>query len=225
MRLYVGDDILDFSDDELNDRYIDEGLEAKVYDYGDEVLKIYKDYCPKVRLSHNDALRLSALDTNRVLLPRKIIHNDNGDFIGYTTKRIHGVFKRNVLRKDITDFVDELDLIYDDLKMLSDINYNIADFTMKNVVYDGGLYFVDPGSFMQTRIDDDRFKYSVNTWTLNEFLLNEVFHMVMLTKKQRNSFEDNFDRSDYIGDYIRCDIEEKENVRQYVRRIAKVNQR
>ena len=117
MRLYVGNELIELSDEELDFRYIDEGLEAKVYDYGDEVLKIYKDYCPKRRLSEEDAFRLSALDTNRVLLPRKMIYDDKGKFVGYTTERIFGVFKRNLLKKNIDDFVGEIDLINEDLRI------------------------------------------------------------------------------------------------------------
>ena len=221
MRLYGGKELVDISQEELDFRDIDEGQEAKVYDYGSEVLNIYKDYCPKQRLSEDDAIRLSEMNTDRILLPRRIIYNDNLEFVGYTTKHINGVFKRNILKKNIKGFVDEVDLLYGDLKKLADINYNIADLTMKNIVYDGGLYFVDPGSFTQTGDYGDRFKYKVNTWTLNDFLLNDLFHMVMLTRGQRTEFNNNFDINDYIGDFIRCSMQEEENVRQYIKHMSK----
>lgn len=223
MKFFVGDEGIDLTQEELDYRYLDEGKEAKIYEYGDEVLKLYKDYCPKMRLSEKDAFSLSQIGTEKVLLPKRIIHDEDGKFLGYTTKRIYGSSKLCIPKMKMKKLVDELDIIMTDLKILADNHYDVADFTLNNVVYDGGLYFVDPGSFMQVKNFDDRFKYSSNMATLNEFMLDDFFYLVLLSKKYRNKFDDNFDRADYIGDYIRCSMNENENVRQYVKRMSKVN--
>lgn len=221
MKLFVGDEKIELTEDELNNRYLDEGKEAKIYDYGSEVLKIYKDYCPKSRLSEDDSFFLSQIKTGRVLLPKRLIHDENGKFLGYTTERVYGLSKLRLPKMRMKKLVDELDVVMTDLKVLADNNYSVADFTLNNVVYDGGLYFVDPGSFMKVDDFEERFKYSSNMGTLNEFMLDDFFYLVLLSRKHRNIFDNNFDRADYIADDIRCSMNDNETVRRYVKRMSK----
>ena len=149
--------------------------------------------------------------------------NENGKFSGYTTERIYGLSKLIIPKMKIEKLVDELDIVITDLKVLADNNYDVADFTLNNVVYNGRLYFVDPGSFMHVGDYGERFKYNSNICTLNDFMLDDFFYLVLLSKKYRKKFNDNFDRADYITDYIRCSMKENETVRQYVKRMSKVN--
>lgn len=51
------------------DKKIGEGQEVDAYVVGDQVVKFYKPYCKKTRLSLNAVERLKKISTSRILLP------------------------------------------------------------------------------------------------------------------------------------------------------------
>lgn len=44
MKLYIEDKLHEFTEEQLNYMYLDEGNEAVIYRKGNQVLKVYKDY-------------------------------------------------------------------------------------------------------------------------------------------------------------------------------------
>ena len=133
MRILVGDEILNLSYINLAKMYLGRGCEAKVYKYKDEALKIYRPHCIKLRLEEDRALELTRIDTERILLPRKLIYDcDTGTFIGYTTRFI---YKTKITSKDRSNinYCETVCLLLNK----STINYHyysysVWDFLIKN---------------------------------------------------------------------------------------------
>lgn len=78
-----------------NLRYIGEGKEGKVYQYFKEAIKIYCRERLKNRLSLEEASYLSIIPTKYILLPKRMIKNDDQEFCGYTTIYKEDQFKEN----------------------------------------------------------------------------------------------------------------------------------
>lgn len=223
MRLLIDDEFVEFSDADLAWLYLSCGNESKVYKYGDEVLKLYNTNCQKLRLDEATAVKLSSIHTYRLLLPRRIIRDaDSGVFLGYTTSFIKRASTTGIIRMKMFDFMCELDLINEDVKVLNSHNVEVEDFNLSNTAYDGGIHLVDPGSYVirenPTLI---RFLRGNNAKVLNEYVKNDIFGMAKLSAPQLRRVGNMFDEYDYIGDMIRATAKEEESVRQYVKRMAR----
>lgn len=224
MRVYLGDDLLEFSDDELEWMYVSEGEDARVYQYRGEALKIYKDdYCRPFRLTEDAAIRLSTIHTNRVLLPKRMIRNaDDGNFCGYTTPFIKRATTTGIIKMQMLKFMNEVDLLRDEVFRLADHYVDVADFDLKNTAYDGRIYLVDPGSYcIRTTPNLQRYVHSNNLLALNNYVKKEIFGIVNLTGVQRDFLDVIFPDGDYIGDVLRETALEHETVRQYVKRMTR----
>lgn len=224
MRILVDDKLLEFSDDNLAWMYIDQGDEAEVYQYRDEALKIYKPgSCDKLRLSEEEAKELMGIDTNRLLLPRKLIRDaDSGEFIGYTTPFITKATTTGIIRMKMINFIDEMDIIQNDIMTLTNNYVEVADFGVDNTIYNGKIYLVDPGSYrIRTVPSLMRFVRSNNSFSLNTYVKNELFAMAKLTKKEKTILDDVFSDYDSISDVMKETAIENESVRQYVKRMTR----
>ena len=89
MKYYIGNKVYDFSEEELDRYYLDEGTEATCYKMGDTVLKIHHDYPNRDILSEDNCKRLSRIETDRILLPKDIVYDEDGKYLGYTVKYIN----------------------------------------------------------------------------------------------------------------------------------------
>lgn len=223
MRLLIDDEFLEFTDADMAWLYLGSGNESRVYKYGDEVLKIYNRDCGKVRLDQETASKLSKIYTHRLLLPKRIIRDaDNGEFLGYTTSFIKRAATTGIIRMKMFDFLCELDLIREDIKILNSNNVEVEDFNLDNTAYDGRIYLVDPGSYVIRKSPEMvRFLRGNNSKVLNDYVKNDIFSMAKLPVVKQRSVAMMFDDYDYIGDMIREDAKDNESVRQYVKRMAR----
>ena len=223
MRILVDNELLEFTDDELAWLYMGAGNESLFYQYRDEALKIYNFRCTKYRLVEEDALKLKEIATKRILLPSRIIRNpDNGEFVGYTTKLIKKASITGIIRMKMGEFMSELDILRSDAMLLADHNVDLEDFNLNNTAYNGKIYFVDPGSYaIKTNPEAIRFVRSNNSFALNTYVEEDVFGMVNLTKAEKRRLSEKCTGFEYIGDFLRETADEKESVRQYVKRMAR----
>lgn len=222
LKIYFDDELLEFNEEELDYMYIDEGAEAIVYKYGNDALKVYRDIRCR-RLSEKDTLSLCALSTKRILLPEKAIYGvEPKIFKGYSTPFIYAYPNVRVMDMKVNDFVGELDVIREDLVELSHNGVEVDDWHVGNMLYDGRkIYMCDPGAM--TLSDRVRFNCSMgnNVYTLNRFIMDDVFPLARLSKNSKKNIETVFDDNEYIGWQIRETAEEKETVRQYVKRMTR----
>lgn len=224
MRILIDDELLKFSFIYLTRMYLGSGYEAKVYRYKDEALKIYKTYSVKFRLNEIDALKLSMMNTNRLLLPRRIIRNpDTGHFIGYTTKFLYSSKIGDILNMQMEHFMGELGLLRDDVISLGDYGVKVTDFNLRNTVYSDGIYLVDPGSYWVSdkNLSSD-FRETIkrnNLANLNWYVKSSLLKGVKLDCDLEDIVSEQPDRDIcYIGDVIGNSFMTGETVKEYIKR-------
>lgn len=184
------------------------GTEGRVYNYNDFALKVHWNKVnPRYCLDEKTAKLLLTIDTQRILLPRNTIYvknkNDKYLYKGYATKYINNIKPL----KDITTInslklLEELELLYEDCNILTQNNIILYDLDYEeNILYNGEIYFVDPGKYLTYEYDDLGI---INIKTLNSalsfhifFLQNNYEFMKHNTKEIINEYLGDFDESEY----------------------------
>ena len=127
------------------------GSEVIVYCDSDYVYKIFKnDY----RLKHKSAEELaylSSFNTSRILMPMSMLYS-NKILVGYKMRYIRS--KRDIFNDTIDNLLNELLIIREDIELLSDHGIRLIDINKSNIVYNGSLFFVDPGNYYINNIND-----------------------------------------------------------------------
>lgn len=222
MRILLGDKLLEFTDEELDYMYLDEGNESEVFRYHDSALKIYKEFCFKERLTEEDVLGLIGIPTKRILMPKEVIRDaDTLEFIGYSVPYIEKYPSRCIPRMKMNEFLDELDVIHSDVDTLSSRHIDIEDLHVDNILYNGKFFIGDPGSFELKKESSVGKIYRDNIYSLNRFVINEVFGLIGLSKNRKKILDEIFDDYYYIGDQMRCDVKPRDTVSAYVKRMTK----
>ena len=217
MNYYVGSRELKISKKELNDLYIDEGTEVEVFRFNNEVLKIYKPYCRKVRLDENSINTLKKINTKRFIMPSGVIKNESLELVGYSMPYIESYGLDKFSKMNISYLIDELDVIRKDLKILSKNKIDIEDINIGNVLVGDGIYFIDPGSFNITDCREN-ILYSLNKETVNKFVLKDILEKYSrLSKYDRKILEELIPVDDeYIGDLLFYDYKPNQSIKEYV---------
>lgn len=222
MKLLIGDKEVEFTKKQLDEMYIDEGNEAEVFRYQDEVLKIYKDHCKKLRLDDEEALELSHIPTKRVLLPRRLLRlPETFSFKGYTTKYIENLPVDIIPCIKMEHFLGELELLEDDMEILADREVNVCDLNLNNMLYDGSMYFCDPGSFTFVWGSKAGEIHRNNLSELNSFVLDKLFGLIRVSGHKREIYKSSYDRSECLSSQIRENTVSGETVKQYVKRVTR----
>lgn len=227
MRILVGDEILNLSYINLAKMYLGRGCEAKVYKYKDEALKIYRPHCIKLRLDEDSALELTRIDTERILLPRKLIYDcDTGAFIGYTTRFIYKTKIASIFDMEIGNLVSEVNLLRSEAVKLADSGVIITDFNINNTIFNNGIYLVDPGSYKSVNSNYSlgfrNFVRDRNVSTLNEYIEYDLFRALGLNGAQREMIGSllGTTRTDFANLDLNLDTDTlKEPVKQYIKRL------
>lgn len=223
MIMFIGNKKYKFSDLDLEYMYEAEGNEACVYRYKDKALKIYKDFSRKDRLSEKDVERLSKISTNRILLSVESIHNATNKFLGYVLKYIERYSHSLIPNVNMIKFLDELNLIYEDLCLLSNNHVDVEDFIMDNLLFDGNIYITDPGSYIfRDDVSVEKLKHE-NILKLNHFIVNELMtYNVSISKKNKEKLADHFlDSELFVGEVMKNEINSKDTVSSYVKRLVR----
>lgn len=222
LKIYFDGKLLEFDEDMLDYMYLDEGAEGIVYRYGNDVIKIYKNSCFRGRLKEDQCKTLSGITTRRVLLPRKVVYGEDEEtFIGYSMPFIYKYPCKRIMNMSIDRFVDEIDIISDDLQILADNGVEVDDWHSGNVLYNGNIYMGDPGGmvFRNGVYSDWSFKNS--RFVLNRFLKDDLFLYPMLTKREKKNIADRFDDFESYSEQIRDTMQSGETVKKYIKRMAR----
>ena len=102
MIIYINGERIELTKEQLDYLYLGEGQEGVTYIYKDKALKIYKSYSSINRLSEKEALYLSKIPTKRILMPIDLVYDENGNFIGYTTKFIQNYNRATIKQLPIS---------------------------------------------------------------------------------------------------------------------------
>ena len=214
-------------DNDLNELdkldYLGSGMEGMVYRYYDEAIKVYKTDCSKYILDVDTASRLSLIETSRILLPRRIVYSpEDGSFLGYTTKYIEKGPKSDVFRKNVNRFCDELDVLRDDITLLSNDKVLLEDLIIGNTVFNNGsIFLIDPGSYRFINGSEDDVLYS-NLWEFRDFIAYDLLGSVAYSRRRKELIKEIFLGYEMdVCDIMRETTTVGETVKQYVKRITK----
>ena len=189
------------------DKKIGEGKESTCYDYGDKVIKIFKENrtSPFKRISDEGLIKLSTLDLKHFNKPIDIIY-DNEKIIGYTEEKLK-IEDVNNLSLEVLEEIKEdiITLSYNGFK-LEDIFYNYTS--------DSNFKFFDLTSFSYVNSSKKElldFYYQKNIMTVNTFLVGllsfEAYKhgsSIEITKAfKANEFINNNLNDEYYGDYLK----------------------
>lgn len=222
LKIYFDGELLELDDETLDYMFIDDGAEGDVYRYGKDAIKIYKKHCCRSRLDEEQCRKLGTISTKRILLPEKIVYGEDcKTFIGYSTPFIYKYPCGRIMDMKVDKFCDELDLIKDDLRVLANNGVEVDDWHTGNILYNGKIYMGDPGGFVFSSEVRPQRAMGNNVYTLSRFVKEEIFPLAHLSKRAKKNMENDFDDDDYLSWQIRETMDEKETVRQYVKRMTR----
>lgn len=224
MELVIGDERVKYTTKEKEYYYLGEGMQSIIYQYKDEALKIFRDDNNLISrtkidgINENDIDKLIKINTNRILLPKRKITNSKGKLIGYTTKYL--ILRQNeyIKKLKLNKFKKELELLYDDINILSNNNIKINDLHEENfgIDKDLGLYIFDPGTF---EITNDNIK-EYNIKYFSDFIFNDIIkRYINLTKKEKNKLDEIYVTNNNICDIISDDS--SKTVNSFVKNLVK----
>ena len=222
MRLLIGDNFVELSEEELKKLFVGAGHESVVYGYGDQALKIYNSGNIPGRLGVIDILGMVNIPTQRILLPKDIIKDaDTLEFKGFSRNLISNSWSIYAIPYvSMKRFLDELELLETDMKTLADNHVFVDDLVSENALYNGELYVCDSGRFSLRRDSKAGMILESNIGQLNGFVLDELFHLVPLDYGKREEFNAQFDRTQNLSSQMRRDVKPGESVKQYILRKA-----
>ena len=155
------------------------GDEGFVFKEGDRVLKIHNPIPLKSVLDEDTAVKLTKLNTQRVLLPGKendsLLFDGDGNFVAYKSKYVKNLRIRNLLNLDSQRLKEEATLLKEDVLMLSNANILMDDLLFQNFVFHYGIYLVDVGSF-RFIFDDVLSIYQQNMKELDRGLMEIMYY-------------------------------------------------
>ncbi len=208
-------------EDLINSHYLDEGDESFVYKFGNDVFKIYKTSCFKQRLSENDVDFLSKINTKRILLPEDKIY-ENGRFNGYVMPYIKPGSKDSIKKLKMNSLMYELKALKEDLLNLKENNVMINDIHIDNYIFNGSMYFIDPGSYTINDKLSSRYIEIINREMMYDFIIDRVFLKSTNTPKiKREKLTKHLPIDEYMCDTLDYDIDPNETLMHYVKRIVK----
>ena len=221
MRYFVDDVLYEVTDEEMEYRHIAEGTESNVYRFRDEVFKIYKDNrVLKSKLDEKSAKYMKNIKTKRIIMPKRLIYDRNDNFCGYTLPYLDNCQKSILKRKKMTDIINELKLIEDDLLLLKEKSIDLEDFTLDNFIVNKGLYIIDPGSH-EVSTYDKRLLETINKHRYLEFMINKVFPLVVRLNSDEKKKLNDYIAGEYLTDVLDYDIKENDTLKKYIKRIVK----
>lgn len=200
-------DKLDLKNIKLGKR-IGEGKESICYDYGDKVIKIFKENrtSPFKRISDEGLMKLSTLDLKHFNKPIDIIY-DNEKIIGYTENKLEISDKNQDINENVLLEIKEdiITLSYSGFK-IEDIFYN---YTTSN-----NFKFYDLTSFVyinSTKKELHDMYYKKKMMTINTFLVGFLMYdayrhgskyEIKKTYKATEFISENLG-NEYYGDYLK----------------------
>jgi serine/threonine protein kinase len=128
-------------------KQIAEGGEGLIYDYGTDVLKIYKDTINKPLREEKLKILLNIKVNERIIMPKDLIYDKSGNFLGFSMRKIQGETFKNLSSKKFLNIhgitskniCNMLIQLKNYIKELHNNNIVIGDLNEKNVIFDSQL--------------------------------------------------------------------------------------
>lgn len=187
------------------------------YNCGTYVLKIRKNES----IIEEECNILKKLNTERILLPKQLVYDENRQFIGYMMQ--YHKNDKKVIKISKQKFMYEIKKLMDEIKYLSDNNIVIDDWNFSNFIFDGTFRLIDSGKYRYSSIDKNKI-YQHNYIVLCDFIANKLLYYMLVAN---TDFPQYYSSRLYqktkrgIIEFYQQQINDDETVYQYVKRIVK----
>ncbi len=223
------------------------GYQFMVFNDEKRVIKVHRKHSgEKGKVDENLLKSLMGINTKRIIMPSDLVYKGD-ECAGYIQPFINGKGKIRYALMD--NLLNEFSLIWEDQETLSDNNVIIDDFKSYNCIYNGRLYFVDIGSFVDgNHIRPETLQYllepiaytiiegseeckkngirKLNQAIVNDFLFITIFSLCQLDtyielKKYLEAIKERI-KSESIVDAIAETSDRSMTVEEYVEQLIKI---
>lgn len=207
---------------DLNNK-IGEGSEGKVYLFNNNTYKIYYPCSLYDGFGTKEKRHgyLINIPTKQIILPSKLIYNKFGRYIGYTALPIA---KSNSKLIDIETkhFVKNLQILENDIKLLSQNKVLMADVKYYNFIYNGSMYIIDPGRYRLVFNEKEEELYNQNIEQYKKLLLylleNEMHNIKLLPSKIKIILDlINKEMENDICYYFKNEMKKRDTLKEYIK--------
>lgn len=191
------------------------------------VVRIYKDNIDRsLVLSKYECELISKLRCDNMLMPKQLLYKNN-NYEGYSFRNINKSRKEKIIVANKKDLVADLEMIEEDLDILSNAYVMLDGITPRNVVYSDGLYVTDVSQFKVLNKNEIDYR---DLRKLNDFQIQLLFESLVAAELRRERIEskkikylldlieerdDNTKQSKYYEDLF----EYSDNIKQFVKRL------
>ncbi len=189
-----------------------EGREYIVFFYQGVIVKIHRYFRQKIyALEEENVKSLISLQTKRILLPKEPVYDDEGNISGYTMSPI--LNWKEITTMSMETFLNENNLIDEDLEYLSESFVKLDDIRPHNTLYNGKLYFIDSGRFKRITNEKERTKeeYELirqrNIAKYNEFVCDYLLYALM--KGEKKEHKTLYKIKEYLLEYASLEKQKK----------------
>lgn len=150
---YCDDKALDFSSDKFQ-KLVNKYGEGSVYKKDGFVYKIHYDEETlkknlAVVLNEDSCKYLTSIKTKRFFLPLSLIYDEDGNYSGYKAQEVSLLDedKIKVVDSKPSVFLNEIEIIKNDLNNLTLKRVRVSDFGVHNLIDNGTFNIIDPGRY------------------------------------------------------------------------------
>lgn len=184
--LYLNNELINLDLDKM--KIIGEGKEGIVYKYNNECIKIFnskRNNGELLDINEEKFIFFTKLETNNIILPRKLLYNRQNKIEGYIMPYIESDFNlSNIRSKNINEIIVELNELKKDIELLNENDILINDLKYSHLLYNAGFYLIDSSLYSKYQYDNilNYDAYIKNITSINDFLID-----VLLIKKSNDN--------------------------------------
>ena len=151
------------------------GKNGNVYKYKNLALKIFPNgNIPYGLMDVDTCHNLSNITTSSILLPKNLVFYKNKLFSGYSLKPISSARTRSIAKMDKKSFIDSVELLEEDVLLLSNKGVLLDGILPENVIISDKLYLTDPSKYSFVNKEFARGLYDLNTYQIHLLLTKLV---------------------------------------------------
>lgn len=158
------------------------GKNGNVYKYKNLALKIFPNgEIPNGLMDSDTCHDLSNITTCSILLPKNLVFYKNKLFSGYSLKPVSCTRTRSIAKMDKKVFIDNIELLEDDVLLLSNNGVLLDGNLPENVIVSDKLYLTDPSKY--SFVDK---QFSSGLYDSNNYQIHLLFSKLVLTSLKKN---------------------------------------
>jgi hypothetical protein len=200
------------------------GNTGDVYKYKGVAVKVFKED-KKLPIDEDTSKYLSTIKTDRILLPKKLLFNNNA-FKGYSYKLVS---KKGTGKKIITlskeELINNIKILENDIENLSSKKVLLNGLIPENIIFNGELYLVDPTKYTILDLYSTQELEILNKYQLH-LLLTKLINIELRKEKVISPTRKDIDellsiKDDYesSSSFVQRVLSDSENIKELIKKI------